>query len=155
MHPSMPCSVEKNNVAGPISMTQTRKRATDHDEVSAEDANAYLVYINSKKAEPYMDQLFGGKRPGGATELRDILNKDRKTFMLSTLSTRTRTAIREVMDEIVRTRGFGLKLSQGDLNHTLSKIAGKVRVEQITAWFFVCDKEILGVMPVNCSTPFA
>ena len=60
------------------------------------------------------------------------------------------------MDDIARTRGLGLTPLVGSLNHTLSDtMAGGLRVEHTTDWFFVRDKEILGVMPVNCSAEFA
>ena len=102
-----------------------------------------------------MDQLFGEDGKRDATELRDILNKDRKIW-LSPQSTRMKLNIYKIMEDIARKRRIGLRPRIGSLNHTLSNTTdSKLRVEHTTDWFLVLDKEILGVLPVNCSTEFA
>jgi hypothetical protein len=152
----VPTPVEKKEavkVAGPISLTNTcERKKKDNVEVSAEEATAYLDYLNNKNAEPYMDQLFGETDKRDATELRDILNKDRKEW-ISPQPQKSKLKIYKIMEDIARKIRIGLRPREGSLNHTLSG-EGSLRVEHTTDWFIVLDKEILGVLPVNCSTEF-
>ena len=94
----------------------------------------YLVYLNNKNAEPCMDQLFGGKLPRGATELRDILNKDRKEW-ISAESMKTRSNIIKIMESIAGRQRIGLRPHVGSLNHNLSDTTDGVRVEHRTDCF--------------------